>query len=321
VHAGEKQGVFVLSFDDGYPCWTTIIAPELARVGGVATGFVNNFRIHSRTMSFDDLRSLQNRYGWEIGTHTYNHYDPTIYIELHDVSTWLKQELDASISDFQSQGLTIRSLVFPFNKYTDELRIEALKRVENFRQYSMRPFARGKEKDGSVPAKSIDLEHYVPMKMIFQWIDTAHEKNLILLLYGHKVLPDKHFTTGKVASVTKHTLVSKQKIKNLPDPYLCLVPDKRKPLDFAFMVKEIKGNTVHIANGDLTRVSEPGAQFMIGPCIGMRLSDFRSMIEYAGKRLYFRTVHDALSNPSARQEINQSSRPSTGDTIHLKSIR
>jgi len=295
VYADERRGTLVLAFDDGYMSWTTVIAPELAKVGGIATGYVNNNRIHSGKLSFDDLRTLQNTYGWEIGSHTYSHLDSLVFVELHGMSSWVKNELLLSIDELQAQGLKIYSFVFPYNKYTKELVAEVTKRLESFRRADVYPLARGKSKDGSIPGAPIDIGNYIPLKQQFEWVDIAHEKNQLLFLYGHEVLPDDRFFTGMVASVTKRTLVAQDKIGVFSDTYLCLVPDTHRQIHYAHLrVKCIDGNVITVANGDLTRLSKPGVTFMIGPCNATRLSDFRAFIEYAAKKLYFQTVHKAL---------------------------
>lgn len=298
VYADERRGALVLAFDDGYASWTTIIAPELAKVGGVATGYVTNNRIHSGKISFDDLRTLQNTYGWEIGSHAYNHVDPRVFVELHGISSWVKNELLASIDELQAQGLKIYSFIFPFNKYTKELVAEVTKRLESFRRADAYPLARGKREDCSIPGAPIDTGNYVPLKQQFEWVDIAHQKNQLLFLYGHEVLPDNNFFTGTVASVTERTLVAQDKIEILSGGYLCLVPDTSRQIYYAHVrVKSIDGNVIIVANGDLTRLSKPGATFMIGPCNAMRLSDFRAFIEYVSKKLYFLTVYKALNTP------------------------
>lgn len=296
LNADERHGTLVLMFDDGYPCWTKIIAPELSKVDGVATGYVNNYRIHSGTISFHDLRILQNTHGWEIGTHTFNHENPEIFIKLHGISFWVKNELEASINEFRSQGLKINSIALPYDINTNEVIVEVTKRLECYRRAAINPIAPGKKEDGSIPGRPIDIGQYVPLNQIFKWIDKAHLKNQTLFLQGHQVLPDNQFALGTVASFTKNKLVAQENIKHLSGKPLCLVPDNsRQVLNAGLVVKSIDGNSITIGNSDLNRLTTSGATFIIGPCKAVRLSDFRSIIEYAARRLYFRTVHDALN--------------------------
>src|SRR5512137_2260359 len=68
-----KRGGLVLQFDDGWSSWRTLVAPELARVGGKATGFVCNQYLHAARITVADLLALQGEFGWEIGSHSYQH--------------------------------------------------------------------------------------------------------------------------------------------------------------------------------------------------------------------------------------------------------
>jgi peptidoglycan/xylan/chitin deacetylase (PgdA/CDA1 family) len=300
AYADERQGALVLSFDDGYPNWTTTIAPELAQVGGVATGYVNNHLIRSGTISFHDLKKLQNTYGWEIGTHTYNHYDPIIFVKLYGTSSWVRNELEASVAELQTQGLRIHSLVFPFDKYNKELVTEVNKRLECYRRDDENPIASGRKEDGSIPGVPIDIGHYVPLKQLYKLIDITHRYNKLLFLYGHEVLPDNMFTCGTVVSLTKRTLVAQEKITLRSDETLCLVPDtNRQILNARLSVTDVSGKVITVDNSDLRSLSRVGTTFIVGPCKATRLSDFRAMIEYAKPRLYFRTVHDALNTHPA----------------------
>jgi len=294
--AEQKHGRLVLSFDDGHPSWISIIAPELSRVGGTATAYVNNTQIHAGLISFEELRQLQNHYHWEIGTHTYNHYDATVYLELHGLPHWTEMELDKAIAELQAQELTIKSLVFPFNKYAEELKKIVLARVSNFRRKGDTPLPRPKEDDHSFPGRSIDLGHYMPFTQLSKLIDTAHQKNQSLYLYGHQVLPDNEFIVDEVVSADKRTLVARDQIEIPENSSLCLVPNSEQALKFSVLVKHIEGNTITVANRNLKHLTKPGAQFIIGPCLSLRLSDFQHMLDYAAGKLHFSTVSEALGD-------------------------
>jgi peptidoglycan/xylan/chitin deacetylase (PgdA/CDA1 family) len=291
--AGEKQGGIVLAFDDGYPSWISVIAPELKRVGGVATGFVNNQRIRFGDLSFDDLLTLQNKYGWEIGTHTYHHFNAPTFVKQKCLSVWVKDELEASVAELRSHGLKIQSMVFPYNAFTKELGTEVMKRFKSFRRDEVDPLNAGINEDGSVPGTEIDTAFYVPLAQMFKWIDFARQEDKLLFLYGHKVLPDEDFFTGTVASVSMLTLVSKEKIKPFAEKDLCLVPDTRRRLYRPIKIDSIKTDTASTFQ-NLSGMSEAGATFMIGPCYGMQLSYFRKVIKYGAERLPFYTVDQAV---------------------------
>lgn len=296
VHTEEKQGGIVLAFDDGYPSWIHIIAPELPRIGGVATGFVNNQRIHFGDLSFDDLRALQDEYGWEIGTHTYHHFNAPEFVKQKGLSAWITEELEASVTELQSKGLKIQSMVFPYNAFTKELSAEAMKRFTNFRRDTVYPIASSVGEDGSIPGTGLDIGFYVPMEQVFKWIDFALLQDKFLFLYGHKVLPDEEFFAGKVTAISARSLVSKDKIKIPTKSDLCLVPDmRRRVYNHPIKVESITENTINIFQGNLSKMTEVDATYIVGPCYGMQLSYFRKIIEYAAeKRMTFYTISEAV---------------------------
>jgi peptidoglycan/xylan/chitin deacetylase (PgdA/CDA1 family) len=294
TYAEEKRNGIVLAFDDGYPSWINIIAPELARVGGRATCFVNNQRIYFGDLSFEDLRALQNKYGWEIGTHTYHHFNAPAFVQQRGLLTWIENELEASLIELQSEGLKIQSMVFPYNAFTGELCTEVMKRLKNFRRDDVYPINDRTNGDGSMPGTEIDIAFYIPISLVFKWIDFARLQDKMLFLYGHKVLPDEDFFTGTVASISAHTLISTQTMKTFTEKDLCLVPHIRRRLYRPLKVVTINGDAISILQGDLTRMSEVGATFVVGPCYGIQLSYFHRLIEYAADRLPFYTVGQAI---------------------------
>lgn len=291
---GQHRGGLVLQFDDGWTEWATVLAPELAKVGGVATVFVNNKYLASGRITRDDLRALQGTYGWEIGTHTVNHHDAPRFVRQNGLDLWLDQELDASIRELRDAGLTVRSLVFPFNSFTPEIAQAARARVDTFRRADRLAIASGVREDGSLPATSIDSTRYTPLPMLRQWVDMAHRRGELLLLYGHRVLPDSAFVTGLVVEVSARELKVDVPVELQIGEEYALVPntDRRVASSDPFRVVRAEGGTIVVESGDLTKVTSPGAGFLMGPSYGTRMSDFRALIEYAAPRLRFYTVSD-----------------------------
>ncbi|MEW6185701.1 MAG: polysaccharide deacetylase family protein, partial [Thermodesulfobacteriota bacterium] len=289
--AEVKKGALVLSFDDGYPSWIQIIAPELAKVGGKATGFVNNQRINNKFISFEDLRTLQNQYGWEIGTHTYHHFNAVEYVRQKGLETWAAEEMDRSVKELTAQGLQVRSLVFPFNVYNQALSEKVREKFTSFRRRGEQfPLAEGRGADGSMPGKGIDLAGYVPLDLLFQWIEYTHSQNKLLFLYGHDVLPDEHFFEGRVASVGSDSVFALEEIPFAEKEGVCLVPDKeRKAQGNPLRVNKIEGKIIKASPTDLRRLTAPGATFILGPCYGTPLSYFQKAITFASSRLKFLT--------------------------------
>jgi hypothetical protein len=203
-------------------------------------------------------------------------------------------ELDKAIAELQAQKLTVKSLVFPFNRYTKDLQESALERVSSFRRSGDKAWSRLEKEDHSFPGRAIDLGHYIPFAQLSKLIDTAQQENKNLYLYGHQVLPDEEFLVGEVKSVDERILTTSDSIDAADNQSLCLVPNSEQALKFSIMIKHIEGNTITVANRNLKQLTKPGAQFIIGPCLSIQLSYFQRMLDYAEERLRFSTVSEVL---------------------------
>jgi len=297
----KKQGGLVLQFDDGSPTWLGTIAPQLKQVNGKATAFINNVNIGPhRRLTFEDLLKLQNEYGWEIGTHTYHHYHTPQKIRTIGLKTWVAEELESSINELRTAGLTVKSLVFPFNESLPDAEAEAMARVQTFRRQTPLAITKGLSPDKTFPSSSIDLSNYVPLRQLKQWVDLAQEENQILFVFSHYVYPDSEFITGKVVAVNGNTLITDQKLTIKPSDQISLVPDTTRLLRDRINITAINGNTVSTDTPDLIKKTTPGATFIIGQGYSMPQSYFHEFITYAAPRLTFYTVSDIV------ESVNQS---------------
>lgn len=295
-----KRGGLVLQFDDGWTSWRSLVAPQLARVGGRATGFVNNQYIQNGRITLDDLRALQNDFGWEVGTHTYNHHNAVRFVQQNGLKAWTASQLERSVSELRAAGLKAGNLVFPFNAYSPEIARAALAQgVGSYRRADALAIAAGRRADGSLPGTAIDLTRYVPLAVLKQWIDMAHGRGQLLFLYGHRVLPDEAFVAARVVSVSAHEVTVDRDVALPQDEDVVLVPDiaRRSQSGSVGSLSVAEGRHVRTAQEgmDLTRLTAPGATLLIGPAYGTRLSDFVSLIEYAAERLTFYTVAEVVS--------------------------
>ncbi|HSW64870.1 MAG TPA: polysaccharide deacetylase family protein [Dissulfurispiraceae bacterium] len=289
--AEQRHGIAAFSFDDGYPNWMTA-ANILKKHGGVATGYVNNYRIDRGDITAEMLRTLQDGYGWEIGTHTYGHANAEAFVLLYGREKWMQEELLLSLRGLAALGLKAHSLVFPYNKSTEQLRRDVLAHVSSFRVNDERSIGAGIRPDGSFPGKALDVAAYIPLSQVLAWIDRVHREGSVLFLYGHQVLPDAEFQIGSVQSVDGGELTSTEPVKPFTDPYICLVPDMEKGLRHGISIQKIEGNRILTAKADLSRLTAPGVRFMIGPCMGLRESDLEAIVTYAASRLEFRRMSD-----------------------------
>ncbi len=292
----EKRGGLVLQFDDGWSSWATVIAPEVQKVGGVASCFVNNQNLRSGRITAEDLLTIQNTYGWEVGTHTWRHLNAPNFVRKNGLDRWMNDELLKSITELKAIGLNIRSLVFPFNAYNPKLTEAVSPLVESYRRSERLALADGVNADKSIPGTAIDMAHYVPVDLLKKWIDMAAERKMLLLLYGHRILPDSSFATGTVVSVTSTTLTAEMDVTLPQGTDLVLVPDmsRRETTDY-FNITSVTGKVIEVDRADLTANTRLGAQFLIGEAYSTRLSDFRSLLEYAASKVNFYTLHDIAS--------------------------
>jgi peptidoglycan/xylan/chitin deacetylase (PgdA/CDA1 family) len=298
----DKQGGLVLQFDDGWTSWTTVIAPELQAVGGKATGFVNNQNIRSGRITPKNLLDLQNTYKWEIGTHTWHHLNAPATVRKSGLPAWMDQELNKSISELRALGLEIRSLVFPFNAYSPELAKAVQPLVESYRREELFALANGISADKSIPATGIDMAHYIPSELLKKWIDEAAQQNSLLLLYGHRVLPDTFFATGIVVSATDTTLTAEVPVTLPGGPDLVLVPDisRRSVTRDYFRIQRVDGKTILVDRPNLAANTKPGATFIIGEAYSTRLSDFRAFLKYASEKINFYTLHEVAEGATRK---------------------
>ncbi len=296
LFAAEKQGGLVLQFDDGWTSWATLIAPEMKKVGGIATCYVNNQNLRSGRITADDLLTLQNTFGWEVGSHTWHHFNAPIFVRKNGLDRWLNEEFHKSFTELRALGLNIRSVVFPFNAFSKELTTAINPLVETFRRPERLSLATGVSADKSVPGTAIDMAHYVPIDLLKQWLDMAAERNQLLFLYGHRILPDSSFVTGTVVSVTSTTLTATVEVTLPQGTDLVLIPDSsRRAIANYFNVRSVTGKVIEVDRADLTTETQPGASFLIGEAYSMRLSDFQALVAYAATKVNFYTLHDVAT--------------------------
>ena len=293
----DKRGGIVLQFDDGWSNWSGIVAPELKKVGGTATGYVTNENILSNRISMQEVKLLQDVYHWEIGTHTWNHLNAPVYVATNGLKAWISNEVVSSITALRGGGLSIRSLVFPYNAYTPEIVRAIQPLVECYRRPSFsQAITNALDADKSFPASDMDISYYIPPEQWKSWIDEVARKDSLLFLFGHRILPDSSYVTGRVVSVTATSLTAAAAV-TLPEGTLALVPDlsRRSASRQYLQVRSASGNTVVVNQPILMSCTTPGAAFLIGPAYSTRLSDFRAMVEYAAARVKFYTVHEAVT--------------------------
>ena len=291
--AEERRGGLALQFDDGWHSWLAEVAPLVKAHGGVATCFVNNKYIEGGRIGMEELRQLQDEYGWEIGSHTANHYNAPRYVQTKGLDAWLANELEPSLKLLREGGLRVNALVFPFNASTPEIAGAAMTRVGSFRRETSLALGDRVRPDGSLPGTSIDTTQYAPIDLVKKWIDMAHGRNSVLFLYGHRILPDSAFTTGRVVAVSANAVILDQPVHLDAGEENVLVPDmeRRTAMQNIWTVQSVDGSTVNLAELAPGAVAV-GNLVLVGPSYGTRRSDFEEVLRYAAERLHFYVIGD-----------------------------
>lgn len=296
-----NTGGLALAFDDGFANWMVVVAPELQKVHGKASGFVNNKNVPGR-IRFGDLRRLRDDFNWEIGTHTFHHHHAPAFTRTQGLAAWEQQQLLASLEQFGSEDLHPRVLAFPYNAFTPDLTATALRHVESYRKAAPLALVRIPPGKGAHPETSFDLAAYIPPQMLDNWMAMAASQNATLFLYGHVVLPDEHFHRGTVRDRTKNRLIAEDPLPGLPpEETWVLVPDitRRVQRKDDLTILSIEGHQVHISGKNLSSLTQPGAIFLMGPANAIPLSYFQGMLQSARKyELRFLTISEAIRKDS-----------------------
>ena len=292
-HAAELRGGLALQFDDGWTAWLTETAPLIQTHGGVATAFVNDKYVLNGRISLAELRRLQDEYGWVIGTHTANHQNAPRYVQDNGLDAWLANELDPSLARLREAGLRVDDLVFPFNASTPEIAQAALTRVGSYRRVDILALADGVRQDGSLPGTSIDTAQYAPVDLVKKWIDLANRRDVVLFLYGHRILPDEAFTAGRVVAVAGNVVTLDRPVELVAGEDYVLVPDalRRQAAQSVIPVTSADGPAVTVAELPPDAIAV-GHEVLVGPSYGTRRSDFEEILRYASERLHFYTIAD-----------------------------
>lgn len=144
----------------------------------------------------------------------------------------------------------------------------------------------------------MDMAAYVPLPLLRKWVDMARDQDQFLFLFGHRVLPDAEFATGVVVSVSERELIAEAPVAFKCSEDTVIVPDisRRSMAAEPFHVVKCEGKVISVDHTDLRQATAAGATFLIGPTYGMRLSDFRALIEYAAPRVKFCRVRDVVKS-------------------------
>jgi peptidoglycan/xylan/chitin deacetylase (PgdA/CDA1 family) len=164
-------------FDDGYETDYTVAKDIFSLQGEVAcTAVVTNWLNTENYLSVSQLLELQ-KDGWEILSHTESHPDLKTLSE-----SQIESELSNSKSILENQGLTVKNLVYPFNKTNAIVKKIAAKYYRS-----------GREGDSMLNSyvldryelKSYSLTH--DLSKIKSYVDNAYSEKKWLILFHHHI--------------------------------------------------------------------------------------------------------------------------------------
>jgi peptidoglycan/xylan/chitin deacetylase (PgdA/CDA1 family) len=103
------------TFDDGFESFITRAAPTLAAHGLTGTAYVTtNFVGTTNFLTWDQVVSLQNDHGWEVGNHTLDHAElPTVS------ATEQERQMRDGKAALVAHGIDVDSFAAPYGAYDD----------------------------------------------------------------------------------------------------------------------------------------------------------------------------------------------------------
>src|SRR3989344_3602188 len=179
-----------VTFDDGFLSTYEYALPILSSRNIPATiyvtsGFINDGKTDDgfAAMTWPQVQSLQNDYGWEIGNHSNTH--PLLSTL---TSEQIAQEFNASNDIFASYSLAISNFASPYGDYDNKVLVEGLKFFESHRGYADRDaFNIYPYNKGVLMVQSVETA--TTIAQVKAWIDQAIANDQWLILVVHEVLP------------------------------------------------------------------------------------------------------------------------------------
>lgn len=205
------------TFDDGFASTRTLAAPilEARGIDGVlylSSGVPNGTLIlddNQPGITWDQVRELQNVYGWEIGAHSENHGElPTLSQEA------LRADLANSHNAFRTNGLNVTNFASPFGAYENYTLVEILKYNKSQRGFADRDALNTYPYNNAVLMVQ-SVEEGVTNAQVQAWIDQAIAQKCWLILVYHDIAPQHnpdYVYTNTTAELTAHATYVQQKV-------------------------------------------------------------------------------------------------------------
>lgn len=172
----------VFTFDDGYASAVTKAAPILAKYGFVGVEYVTtDFIGQENYLAWDQVRSLQNDYGWEIGAHSLTH---PLMTEIS--RSRIDREARDSKSILVAQGLNVSTFATPFGDYDNRVLASIAKYY-----VAHRPF-HDQQNHNVWPNNDLllyvrQVQAGISVEVVKSYVDQAKQSNALLILVFHDI--------------------------------------------------------------------------------------------------------------------------------------
>jgi len=193
-YGGSKVSI---TFDDGFESTYTNALPVLSQRGMQATVYVTtDFIGQPGYMTWDQVISLQNDYGWEIGSHSVTHTE----LEASTLEI-IYYELVESLNILLSYALRVANFASPFGAYDNNVLAVAAKYYDSHRGFwdtedlNTGPYNRLVLMDKSV-------ESSTTLADVYQYIDQARLENKWLVLTLHDVQETLDPSYGYITTIS-----------------------------------------------------------------------------------------------------------------------
>jgi len=182
------KAMISITFDDGRKSDFTIAAPLMNRFGFAGTSFIYpqaQDKQWAEFMHWEQVQRLQDKYQWEIGSHTYSHVKLT---ELSVVQ--IEQELHKSKSALLQHEINVQSFASPFGEYNNNI-VTLIRRPYLSHRTAWPDAANNWDDLNPYELKCVMILGDTPVKEIEHWIDNAIENKQWLILLFHKLTQNR----------------------------------------------------------------------------------------------------------------------------------
>ena len=211
------------TFDDGYANALTKAAPTLAKYGIKGTNYVITDCVGKATticvdgstgyMSWAQINSLKNTYGWEIGSHTRTH---PLLTGL--TAAQVEDELATSKSALASYGINATAFAAPYGDYNPAVLSAAAKHYTSLRGFADVGYNTWPNSDYLI--RTQQLHGGVTVATVKGWVDQAIANKQWLVLTFHDIKdrastrPDYYeYSNSKLDQIAAYV-----KLKNVATP-------------------------------------------------------------------------------------------------------